>query len=393
MKDNKNESFTFAFSLVQASYWMSACAVFSYAVVYLQALSFSNFSIGVITAAGRVFGSLAGPLIAAYLDSHPKFPTSGMNTPLLAAQIVLFFILQLTGGCNAVTGILFALTSGLFVSTNSVILRFCGDCAVNGLRLNYGIARGIGSLAYILPSVLLGILFKKIPASFLPTAGILLLAFQLAVNIYAGMYFKGRRSVSLSEAESGDSLICFIRKEPLFARLLAGIVLLFFGYYVYATFLINIVRNAGGDSASMGILSGVGAAIEIPFMFLLNRLRKKIPLSRILMFSVAAISLKILVSALVTDIPRLLISQILQGFGYALFAASIVEYVSSVIPEKNQAKGQSLIYTMEMVSGILANLIAGKLYDITTVKNTLITGFAVSAIGAAVCISGIKKIR
>ena len=393
--DQNRKSFTPTYSLVQATYWMTACAVLSYTAVYLQALSFSNFALGVITAAGRVLGSLLGPVIASYLDSHPRFPTAKMNTPLLFLQIILFAILQFTGSGNLITAVLVALVIGLFISTNSVVLRFCGDCAASGIDLNFGIARGVGSFAYIIPSVLLGIVFKYIPAAYLPVFGILLLVVQIVVNGYAGRFFVGQRSISMNpeNEQKSSSLLQFFREEPVFTRLLFGIMLLFFGYYTYATFLINVVRNLGGDTSGMGFLSGVSAAIEIPFMFAFARLRKKWHLSSILTLSVIAISLKILASALVTDMTGLYVSQLLQGPGYALFAAAIVVYVSKVIPAKNLAKGQSLVYTMEMASGVLAGLIAGKLYDTTSVKITLLAGFAVTAAGVILCVSGIKKVR
>ena len=394
MKNEKTGSFTFAFSLVQATYWMTACAVLSYSAIYLQALSFSNFSIGIITALGRVLGAVAGPVIASYLDSHPKFPTARMNTPLLLMQVALFGVLQFIGGSSFITGLVFALIVGLFISTNSVILRFCGDCAVGGFDLNYGIARGIGSLAFIIPSVLLGIIFKRVSAANLPLAGILLLILQLAVNFYAGAFFRGQRSVSVREdGAKSSSLFKFFKEEPVFARLLVGIMLLFFGYYSHNTFLINVVRNAGGDTATMGLISGVGAALEIPFMFMFSGLRKKCKLSSLLIFAVTAFSGKVLMIALVTNVAGLFAAQILQGFGYALYAAAIVPYVSAVIPARNAAKGQSLVYTMEMLSGVTANLIAGKLYDITTVRTTLLTGFAVTVIGLITFISGTKKVE
>ena len=393
MERKNTKSFTFAFSLVQANYWMTACAILGYSVIYLQSLSFKNFTIGIINACGRILGAVMGPMIAAYLDSHPKFPTARMNTPLLFLQVVLFGLLLLFGSKSALTGILLALVIGTFISTNSVVLRFCGDCAVNGYELNYGFARGIGSLGYIIPSVLLGIIFKKIPGTYLPVFGIFLLCLQIVVNFYAGTYFQGQRSVAVSgsSAEESSSLLQFLKEEPVFTRLLLGILFLFFGYYTYATFLINIVKNVGGDTAVMGSIAGVAAALEIPSMFALTSLRKKVKLSTILKVAALAMSVKILATALVTGIPGLFLTQIFQAFGYAFYAASIVNYVSAVIPSRNLAKGQSLIYTMETASGVLASLIAGKLYDITTVKMTLLIGFCVTLFGALLCFTGIRK--
>lgn len=392
MDDNNTKSFTFSFSLVQATYWMTACVVLSYSAIYLQSLFFSNFAIGIITALGKVLGALLGPIFAAFLDNHPRIETSKIYFPLLILQMILFGSLQFLGTGNVLTGTIFALNIGLFISENSVILRFCGDCAREGYKLNYGFARGMGSLAFIIPSVFLGIIFNRLPGSWLPVFGIGFTLLQILVNVYIGSFFKGRQSVSMYGVDSeSSSLFPFFREESEFTLLLAGIMLLFIGYYSYATFLINVVRNIGGDSATMGAVSGVAAAIEIPFMFSLAKLKEKWDLSKLMVFSVVAFSLKTLATALVTGIPGLFAIQLLQGLGYALYAACIVEYVAKVIPARNLAKGQSLVYTMEMIGGVIASLIAGKLYDLISVKATLLINFGISAVGVVLCIVAIRK--
>lgn len=393
MGNDKHKSFTFAFSLVQSAYWMTACAILAYQVVYLQALSFNNFQTGIIIASGEVLGALFGPTIATYLDGHPKFPTSRMNTPLILLLILIHGVLMLIGRNNLLTGAMVAVVYGLFLSTNSVNMRYCGDSAVAGLSLDYGFARGMGSLAYVIPCTLIGIIFEKISARYLPLIAILLLILQMAANFYAGRFFKGQHSVNLHRKEAGDPLFAFIRSDPTFARLLIGNALLFFGTSTYETFMINVVNNVGGSTSTMGVLSAFGAAMELPAMFLLTRLRKKWRVSTLLTFAFTAFSVKSLLFAIVNTVPGLFAAMALTGLGYALYAAAIVVYVEDVIPLKNQAKGQSLIYTMEMLGAIANGLIAGRLYDVTSVKTTLLVGSAVSVIGTVLSISGIKKVR
>ena len=48
--------------------------------------------------------------------------------------------------------------------------------------------------------------------------------------------------------------------------MLLGVAVLFFTHNLITNFMINIVRNVGGDSSDMGSINGVMALLEIPVM-------------------------------------------------------------------------------------------------------------------------------
>ena len=289
----KIPSLTFPFSLVQFSYWIGCCGILGYAVVYLQTLGFDNFTLGIVIALGNVLAALLGPALASYLDRHPAMPTARMNYPVFGAELLLAAVLLLHAEKDLFTASVYTLLIGVSVAANSVNMRFCADAVNAEMSLDFGIARGIGSFGYILPTVGLGILFRKVSPTTLPWALLLFILMQFAANAYIGSRLKDRVSRRESEErEKGDPLPVFLKSEPRFALMLLGIVLIFFCYETYAKFTINVVRNAGGDTGTMGLLTGFTAVIEIPTLLCYWLLRKRWKSSSLLKVSFIFFSMK-----------------------------------------------------------------------------------------------------
>lgn len=387
----KTSSLTFPFSLVQFAYWIGTCGVLGYAAVYLQALGFDNFTLGVVLALGSVLAALLGPALASYLDRHPSMPTASMNYPVFGLELLLAVILLLHAEMDFLTAAVYTLLIAVCESSNSVNMRFCGDAVNAEMTLNFGIARGIGSFGYIIPTVCLGILFRKLSPRVLPWAIILFLLMQIGANAVIGRSLRERVSRQPERTrEKGDSMWVFLRSEPRFALLLVGSVLLFFGYESYAKFTINVVRNVGGDTGTMGILTGFTAAIEIPVLCCYFLLRRRWSASSLLRVSFLGFSLKALAIAAAATVPQLFLANSVQVVAYALYCSPVVEYVASVIPGRNSAKAQSMAFTATVVGAVLASLISGRLFDICTVKTTLVICFLVTVAGSAIACAGVK---
>ncbi|MBQ9648351.1 MAG: hypothetical protein IJV43_08335, partial [Oscillospiraceae bacterium] len=137
-------SLTAAYSAVQASFWMSYCVAVSFAAVYLQGLGYSNAALGAVLAAGNLFGALLGPALSALIDRYDRFTAARLTPVVLAAQAAPLTLLVLTPPAGA--------------------------------AVDYGFARGMGSLAYVLASVLLGAWVERASVRAVPVAGLALCA-------------------------------------------------------------------------------------------------------------------------------------------------------------------------------------------------------------------------
>jgi PPP family 3-phenylpropionic acid transporter len=69
-----------SFSAVQAGFWMSFCVSVSFAAVYLQALGYTNGTLGLILALGNLLGVLVSLGLSTWIDREETI-TAGKLLP------------------------------------------------------------------------------------------------------------------------------------------------------------------------------------------------------------------------------------------------------------------------------------------------------------------------
>lgn len=383
-------SLTAAYSAVQASFWMSYCVAVSFAAVYLQGLGYSNAALGAVLAAGNLFGALLGPALSALIDRYDRFTAARLTPVVLAAQAAPLTLLVLTPPAGAATSALFALYIAFSLSVNSLNLKLYSDAAYAGAAVDYGFARGMGSLAYVLASVLLGAWVERASVRAVPVAGLALCALQCAAFFRFARRMPATGAAKADAPARGATMTAFMRGNRRFCVLLLGTALLFFAHNIVCNFLINITRNVGGDTGTMGVLNGFMAAVEIPVMLLYSRLFGKRSSASLLRVAFVCFTLKTAAVAAAPSVPLLAAAFLLQAPSFALYTAAIVPYVAASVAREDSAKAQSLAFTMTTVGSVLASVLGGRLFDTVSVTATLWIACAVCAAGSAIALLGVK---
>lgn len=183
----------------------------------------------------------------------------------------------------------------------------------------------------------------------------------------------------------------FLRENPRFCLLLAGMALLFFSHNTTSTFLINFVEHAGGGTETLGYLTAFLTALEVPTMLFFSRIFRRRSCAAVLRFSFIFFALKTAAIAAAPNIPLLFAAEALQALSYALYAPAIVAYVTLIVPYDDAAKGQSLAFSMTTMGGVLASLISGRLLDVLSAPATTWIAAAVCAVGAGLACRGLEK--
>ena len=168
--------------------------------------------------------------------------------------------------------------------------------------------------------------------------------------------------------------------------MMLGVALLFFAHNLVNNYLINVVRNVGGDSASMGSLNAFMALFELPAMFLYDRLTRRVSCSATLRFAAVVFALKALAIALSVNMAMLYAAHLLQALSFAVLTPALVRYVNLTIDHRDSVKGQAISYGMTTLGSIFSSSLGGLMFDAFSVSTTLLIGSAASALGAAVCI-------
>ena len=387
----QRSSLTAQYSAVQGAFWMGFCVTISFAAVYLQGLGYSNASLGLILAVGNLLGALLGPEVSARIDRSERLSAWGFVWPWLLIEAAILIVLIAVPVKGAVTSVAFALYVAFSVSLNSINLKLFVDCVHGGQGVDYGVARGTGSAFYVLASLVLGVLVKRLGVRVLPWAGLTMVALQALTHLFLRRGYAPAAVRGGQSEPRGRTMLAFLGDNRRFTVLLVGAALIFFGHNTCTNFLINVTRYAGGDEGTLGVLNGFMAAVEIPVMIFFGRIRGGRKSVSLLRLSLLFFALKALALPLASSVPALFGALVLQAPSFALYTAVIVDYVAETLPFADSAKAQSLIYSMTTVGAVLASLIAGRLYDLLTVPQTLWVGAAATAAGVILAMLGTKE--
>ncbi len=386
---------TVYYSLNQAGFWMIYCLSSSFAAVYLGTLGYSNTELGSMLALGSVLGFLLGTALSSFVDTSPRFNAADVLWPVLAFQAAFFLLLLFFPARGIVTTACYPLLLAFTLAVNTLNLKLCADFEHYESPVNYGIARSMGSAAYMAVSMLFGVWITKFGVRVIPIAGLAVTALQGVSNaLLAHSVVRLRKKLLSGQPAAlpqGRPLGTFLRESPKFCLMLLGMMLLFFAHNTSSIFLINIVQHAGGDTTAMGYISAFLAALEVPTMLFYSCLFRRKRSAAVLRFSFIFFAVKTTAIAAAPNIPLLFAAEALQVPSFAVYAPAIVAYVTLVVPYEDAAKGQSLAYSMSTVGGVFASLISGRLFDILPVPATMWIAAAVGAAGAVLACRGLEK--
>ena len=183
-----------------------------------------------------------------------------------------------------------------------------------GKKLNFGVSRGMGSVAYALASYALGAIAAAAGAVAVPVTMILVyIAFLIAVVCFP--FTKIKKSPSAAERGTANPL-AFFRQYRRFGIVLIGWMLLYISHVLLNSFTFQIIETKGGGSSEMGISMALSALIELPPLFLFGYMVKKVRCDIWVRISGIFFMLKALGSLLVTSILPFYFVQILQIGGW-----------------------------------------------------------------------------
>ena len=385
------------YSAIQFIFFGSVCAVMGYASVYLLDQGVSNSLIGTILAAISVIVVFTQPAIAAYADKNKHIELR----KIISAVMVLAVILSVaTFFVKDVVVLLLCVYVGISTCIQTVMPLMNSLAFVfekQGIEINYGIARGIGSAAYALVSFALGYLVEDFGTSVIPLVYIFFnVLLVLAVNSFV-LPKSERKDVAEVEEEKATeekqlSFIDFFKKYKKFMIFVLGVVVVYFTHTIINNFFIQILTPIGGTESDMGTAVFLAAIVELPAMGLFNSIRKKVKVSTLLKYSAIMFAVKHALTFLATDMTLIYVAQFCQIAAYAILIPASVYYVNSIVAKQDQIKGQSMVTMAMTASGIVANLAGGFLLDGIGVHNVLLMGTVISVIGAVIVMLSVERV-
>ena len=400
----RNKNLTLNYSLVQFFHWLNFASVSSFASIYLLDVGFSNTQIGILIAVSGIISAFLQPVVASYADRLSSPSLKKITSFITAIALFLGISLYFCHSSLIFTGLFYGSCMALIQLLTPLVNALGMESMNQGHKLNYGAARGMGSLAYAAGAYVLGILVSKWGAgtiSFSIIAGfgllfafLLLFPFQKMAKLNDSSQKNTSSPKHSSEGIASNSgALYFFKKYPRFTLILMGCILIYVSHVLINSFTFQIIQTKGGDSSQMGTAMALGSLFELPVMFLFAYMQKKIRCDIWFRISGLFFFLKILGSLLAPNMIVFYLIQIFQMGGWALITVSSVYYVNSIMEPEDAIKGQAYFTMTYTLGSVLGAFLGGALIDQAGVNAMLIFGTVAALIGALLLLFSAQKSR
>lgn len=379
----ENKSLDIRYACIHGFYWMLCCSMIGYASVFLLDKGFTNTTIGTVLAISNILAVFGQPAVASYMDKTSKLSLRMLISLILVVIIALSSVLCFLTGASMVMVVLTIVAFTLMLTLQPFINSLTFAFEKNGIHINFGLARGIGSVAYAVMSLILGNLVAAFSPELLP---FFYVGLSLCALFFVYTFFlPGHKDEIVHQEKETEhdqlSMGQFIKKYKTFMLLLVATVLLFFDHSVINNFFIQVVNHINGNSADMGNAIFLAAVLELPTMALFTKFQQKIGCKNMMLISAVFFSVKHVLTYFAVNMFMIYVAQVMQMLAYAVFIPASVYYVSQLVEEHDMNKGQALVTGAMTLASVFASLAGGVLLDALGVSKVLMIGAIISVLG------------
>lgn len=379
---------TVGYSAVQGFFWTGYAGIMGFCSVYLLYAGFSNSQVGLLIAAAGLLSALLQPVAASYADRPGGIPLKWIVFLTGAVNLTCGLVMCLAGRDRIAAGMCYGVCMVLLQMTTPLV-NSMGIATVNGgERMNFGVARGFGSLGYGASAYLIGVLVRRFGEPAVPVS---MVAGLVLLLLFVADYPNPRPAQGEKAASAPQG--GFLRRYPRFCCVLVGLVLIFISHAVLNSFTYQIVVYKGGDSQHMGTAMFLASLMELPVMFLFGWMQRKVRCD--IWFRVSGIFflLKTLGTWLCADMAGFYAVQLCQMGGFALMTVSSVFYINSLMSPGDSVKGQACFTVTMTLGNVLGAIVAGRILDSIGVPAMLLFATVCAFLGAVIVLAFTQKTR
>lgn len=388
-----------AFSGSMIFYFAMFSAMFSFISVYLLSKGFENTTIGTVLSITGILSIFIQTAVADFLDKHPSIRLQN-TVSIYTIFIIPLSLLLYLAPANFIMLFLIILIFSLAQSSETLLNALAFVFERFGIQINYGIARGLGSLSFAIGTLFIGFIVEATTPNILPLFYVLFaIGLLLCIRAYRHPeeeMFQGiihpddpKPEDELEATET--TLTGFLKRNKRLVLLMIGLSGFLFTHSVINNFFIQIISPIGGNNASMGVALFVGAIVELPAMFHYDKIEQKIPVHQLLIISGIFYLIKHILTYFAPNMTVIYIAQLFQIGAFALMYPAAVSYIRSAVARKDLIKGQSLFTTAMAVGSVAGSFLGGILLDEAGVSFTLFIGILATVIGIAIVLISLEK--
>ena len=163
----KKHRLTIRYTLHQIAYWGATAGIVSFAATFLLAKGFPASRVGALLACASLLSCVTQPILAQWADRAGKRALKPMIVALTGVSTLCFALVLADGLPAAVFGLLYLAGVWAFDAMMPLLNAVCVCYDEMGTPVNYGVGRGLGSLAYALAALGMGQVMERMGANWI----------------------------------------------------------------------------------------------------------------------------------------------------------------------------------------------------------------------------------
>ena len=380
---------------MQMGFWAMFAAIVAYQTALLLERGFTNGEAGLMTSVRCLAGIVFQPLLGGFADRYPGVPLKGIvgvSLVLSLAAGVWYWAEPAMG--LAQTALVWVVIGGLGVSSYPLMDAMAVQFINDGVPIRYSLGRGLGSLAYAVVCVLLGLQVGQWGVETTLVTFLLLTAAEIALVFTYPTWHPKAPAEGRAAAERPQSALSLLRSNPRFTLMLAGVLFGLTAVLPLSNFLVNVILSRGGTAADLGLAMFLMGGFELPAAFLFPRLLRRLGSGRILVLSMFFGTLKGVALLLTWNLAGVLLCQPLQMLGYGLFTPASVYFVNESVPPADRVRGQTIMMVASNgLGGMLGGMLAGFTLDLGGANWMLAGCVACGCVSVLLCLLALPRKR
>ncbi len=392
---NKQTLLKYEYPMAQFLYWVTCCACSGFVAVYLQYKGLSDTSIGSVVGIYGVVSMLLQPTLSKLVRKFSFLSARRMILIILIVTGILFALITFLRPVIWLTIIIFILINALNGCMIPLMSALGMEYINEERNVDFGIARGFGSLGWAVSSVFIGFLLERFSPElighvYIGSAFLMLLTVFLMEDLGRCVTFDGQKK---SEKENGDGgLLKHCIKDGILVFTAVGILFNNISHALCTTYTINIARHAGGNETAAGFAQFFGAGSEMLGMILCAVLIRKYGCVKVLKVSSVFYVMRFLFLIFAENLPMVMIGYALQGPSAGLCIPAAVYFVNERMLPSHRTQGQAVFNVVTNgVAAFIGNMAGGRMLDQFGLTFTLIACFVFSLAGCVCIMSGKQK--
>lgn len=354
---------TASFALLQSMIWGLYAVVINFSSNFLIGHGFDGNGISLVLGISTALAIVLQLSLAEFVTRHPKLRLYVLlllvGTVMLAGCLLM--LLPSAGVVAAIIG--FSLCCALLQTLPGFGNSIGMDAIEKGAPINFGLARGIGSLVFSVISYLAGSLVGRYGFGMVPTmAAAAVLILLLSVVLFHRTAEAGLTLTPTEKARPAREA-GFLLRHKRFAVFLVGSVMIYISHNLVCNFMLQVMQSKGGGASEQGVANAICGVVELPVLFSFAYLLKKARCDKWMRLSCVFFIVKALVMLLAPNVYWVYVAQLFQMLAYGLYSIASVYYAGAVIGEGEAIRAQSYLASTIAVGSLIAVSTGGVLCE------------------------------